>query len=417
VVIVGFTGLAIDVSYLQWQKGRIQAAADAAAMGALRELELSQTDLTAAGQNDAALNGFTDGQDSTYVTVNNPPTLGSYAGNSAAVETVVTRTVPTFFMRVFGQSGVTISARAVARTTSAQGSIGGCIFALNPSASSALWFSGTENTTTSCGAVVNSNNASALEVSGTAAVNLANSAKIGVVGPGTAGQGWTLNGGGTITNTITGAAESPVNIQPFGDPLTNVPAPTLSTVTGGIQSSSAMVVNGTRTLNPGIYCGGLTLHGNVTFNPGIYVLAGGGMQTNAQAVVSGTNVMFYNTTGSAWGCGAVAASSIFFNGGAQVNLTAPTNQSPIGVLLFEDRSVSGLTNTINGNSSSTFNGALYFRNSALMFAGTSTASRGYLVIVADTIKIVGTSNLGNDYTDLANVYTIAPGSTGGGLVE
>ncbi len=74
VVLVGFTGLAIDVGYLQWQRGRIQAAADAAAMGALRELELSQTDLAARGKNDASLNGFTDGKDNTTVTISNPPT-------------------------------------------------------------------------------------------------------------------------------------------------------------------------------------------------------------------------------------------------------------------------------------------------------------------------------------------------------
>src|SRR5579871_4018155 len=59
VVIVGLAGLAVDVGYMQYQKRRIQGAADAAAMGALRELELGNTDLTTAGQNDASLNGFT----------------------------------------------------------------------------------------------------------------------------------------------------------------------------------------------------------------------------------------------------------------------------------------------------------------------------------------------------------------------
>jgi hypothetical protein len=49
--------------------------------------------------------------------------------------------------------------------------------------------------------------------------------------------------------------------------------------------------------------------------------------------------------------------------------------------------------------------------------GSSNGSGGYLEIVADIITISGTSNLGNDHTDLANVYTLAPHSTGGGLVQ
>src|SRR5258708_15466222 len=87
--LIGFTGLAVDVGYMQWEKGRIQGAADAAAMGALRELELSQTDLVAAGQNDASMNGFTNGQNDTTVTINNPPLSGSYAGDTTAIEAIV----------------------------------------------------------------------------------------------------------------------------------------------------------------------------------------------------------------------------------------------------------------------------------------------------------------------------------------
>lgn len=46
VVITGmlaFTGLAFDVGYLQWSRMSLQGAADAAAMGGLRELELGNS--------------------------------------------------------------------------------------------------------------------------------------------------------------------------------------------------------------------------------------------------------------------------------------------------------------------------------------------------------------------------------------
>ena len=160
VVMVGFAGLSIDVGYLQWQKRRIQSAADAAAMGGLRELELGQTDLVAAGRYDAGLNGFKNGVNNTTVTVNNPPTLGSYKGDTLAVEGIVQRKVPTYFMQIFGQKSVTITARGVAKTGSGsgsgtsstnQGSIGGCVFALDPTIKAALEINGTSmNLNMSC---------------------------------------------------------------------------------------------------------------------------------------------------------------------------------------------------------------------------------------------------------------------------
>jgi hypothetical protein len=63
---------------------------------------------------------------------------GSHEGNTNAVEATVTRTIPTFFMRVLGTNSATIQAYAVARGSTNQGSIGGCIFALNKSMQTAM---------------------------------------------------------------------------------------------------------------------------------------------------------------------------------------------------------------------------------------------------------------------------------------
>src|ERR1700704_4167381 len=80
---LAFTGLAFDVGYLQWSRLGVQSAADAAAIGALRELELGNSStISPAGLNDAALNGFANGVNHTTVTINNPPRSGSYQGDS-----------------------------------------------------------------------------------------------------------------------------------------------------------------------------------------------------------------------------------------------------------------------------------------------------------------------------------------------
>ncbi|HWZ31623.1 MAG TPA: pilus assembly protein TadG-related protein [Bryobacteraceae bacterium] len=427
VVLIGFTGLAIDVGYLQWQKRGIQGAADAAAMGALREMERNQTDLAAAGQNDAAMNGFVNGQNNTTITINNPPTSGSYSGNVVAVEAIVTKRVPTFFMMIFGQTGVNVSARAVARTTSSEGSIGACIFVLNPTQKAALEIGGTSmNLSTQCGVVVNSTDSAAFKMDSGVQFTLGNNAKVGVVGGG-AGDGWSINGQSSLIDANNNnAPEQPVNIQAFNDPLAGVKGPTAATVTGGVQGNNFKVDQThmpTGNVQPGVYCGGISVQsttGTLNFAPGVYVLAGGGLTINAGATVVANGVTFYNTTANSdsWGCGGSGGfSPISIAGSASVTMSAPTATDPIGLLFFQDRNVfDSRLNNIAGNSNSSYNGALYFKNSPLQFAGTS-GNKGYMVLVADTMKINGTSNLGNDHTNLTNVYTLAPTTTGGGLVE
>lgn len=46
-----------------------------------------------------------------------------------------------------------------------------------------------------------------------------------------------------------------------------------------------------------------------------------------------------------------------------------------------------------------FNGTLYFLNSNLNYEGNST-NNGYTIIIADTLSVLGTSVLGDNYTSL-----------------
>jgi len=137
--------------------------------------------------------------------------------------------------------------------------------------------------------------------------------------------------------------------------------------------------------------------------------------------------MFYNTSSNSdsWGCtGSSAAGPFTITGGGTVNLAALTStdttfpgaSGAVGMIFFDDRNVTGLAHSIKGNAGDTFDGALYLKNASLYFTGTSTTN-GYLVLVSDTLEIGGNAGLKNDYTTLANVNTIAPGSTGGGLVQ
>jgi hypothetical protein len=159
--------------------------------------------------------------------------------------------------------------------------------------------------------------------------------------------------------------------------------------------------NNTLTLSPGLYNGGINIIGNanVTFNPGTYVIAGGGLSVTGNSTLSGNGVTFYLTTGSG------SYGPVDITGNATVNLTAPTSGSLAGILFFQDRSIpaGSAASTIIGNSSSTFDGTMYFSTTGLTYLGNS-ASSGYTILIADTITITGNSSItiGNNYSSLSN---------------
>src|SRR4051812_39346610 len=125
-ILLGGAGLGIDLgaAYSAWQ--RVQAVADAA-MAAALELAggSAQAAVTSAATADATSNGLSSTTDA--LTLNTPPTSGTYAGDPTAAEAVVTRAVPQILAPfVRGPSSVTVAARAVARLQRAAP----CVYAL-----------------------------------------------------------------------------------------------------------------------------------------------------------------------------------------------------------------------------------------------------------------------------------------------
>src|SRR6266478_5456671 len=79
-VLLAFVGLAFDVGYLQWSRRRAQTAADAAAVAAAWAV-VQGDPVTTSGQNSSADNGFKDSANGVTVTINRPPSGGSYVSN------------------------------------------------------------------------------------------------------------------------------------------------------------------------------------------------------------------------------------------------------------------------------------------------------------------------------------------------
>ncbi len=378
VALMGMIGVVTDFSFMQHQRNMMQTAADSAAMAGSQEL--SYGDMAAAGKADAARNGYTDGTSSVTVTINNPPSSGPYAANSAYVEAIVSKPEPTYFMRALGVGTLTVSARAVAY----EGSGPNCIYVLNPSAPSAFSANGNVDVNSSCGLLVDSSSSTGLSVVGNVQIT---APSIGVTG------GYSSGGNSSLTPT------PKTGVIPASDPLSNLQAPTVGSCAhtnfslNGNSGSSGSPYQ----LYAGTYCGGISVNGNAVlhFNAGTYVLAGGGMSISSNTTMSGTGVTFYNTTGTG-GYGGIS-----FGGNSTVNLSAPTSGPLTGILFFQDRSIptSGAASTFTGNSSSTFDGAIYFPTTSLSFHGNSS-SNGYSILVAYQLTLSGNDSLGSNYTSL-----------------
>ena len=380
IALMGMIAVVTDFSFMQHQKNMMQTAADSAAMAGSEEL--SYGDQVAAGQADAASNGYTNGVSNVTVTINNPPSTGPNTANSAYVEAIVSKPEPTYFLRVLGVSTMTVSTRAVAY----EGNGPNCIYVLNPSASGALSANGNVTVTSGCGLLVDSSSATGMSLVGNVSIT---APTIGVVG------GYSAGGSSSVTPT------PKTGVIAATDPLASVAAPTVGSCahtnyslngTSGSASSPLQLYAGT-------YCGGITVHGNawLNFNAGTYVLAGGGMAISANTAMTGTGVTFYNTTGTG-GYGAIS-----MNGNTQANLSAPTSGPLAGILFFQDRSIPSTDagSTITGNSSSTFDGAVYFPTTTLSFNGNSSSS-GYSIVVANQLTLSGNASLGSNYSSLTN---------------
>jgi hypothetical protein len=379
IAIMGMIAVVTDFSFMQHQRNMMQTAADSAAMAGSEELNYG--DMVTAGKADAASNGYTDGQSSVTVTINNPPSSGPNASNTAYVEAIVSKPQPTYFLRVLGVTAMTVSTRAVAYA----GNGPNCIYVMNPSASGAMSINGNVTVNSSCGLLIDSSSSSGLTVNGNTSITATN---IGVVG------GYTSNGNSSFSPT------PKTGVIAASDPLAYVNAPTVGSCAhtnfslNGNNGSSGSPYQ----LYAGTYCGGISVNGNsvLRFNGGTYVLAGGGMNINGNSTMTGTGVTFYNTTGTG-GYGAIT-----LNGNSQANFSAPTSGSLAGILFFQDRAVSsGSGSTINGNSSSTFDGAIYFATTTVTFNGNSSAN-GYSIVVANQLVLNGNSRLGSNYTSLTN---------------
>ena len=220
----GFMGLALDVGVLFRAKRNMQIAADAAAISAAQDYMWNQSVSSAqtAGRSASAANFFTNGTNGATVTINTPPASGPNAGSAGFSEAIVTQPTSTFFMGIFGQTSVAVTARAVAGTPS-NGSA--CIWLMAPSGNGLSVKGNYDIEAPGCGIYVNSPSSNALKVTGNGGT--INASFLDVVGN---------NSGNHTTSPTTDTLNAGTRSTPWG----NLAGPNYSgNPTGCTQTSSA----------------------------------------------------------------------------------------------------------------------------------------------------------------------------------
>ena len=365
--LIGTVGLATDVGLWLYKRQTLQGAADSAALsGAAANYYQGASAVFGEAQAITASYGFSTGSPGFSLQVFQPPATGHYTTSPNAVEVIILQSATGFFSRIMGVSGTNVRARAVALASGGTG----CVMSLNQTASGGTTVQGSAQVTLNgCDMYDDSTDQSGLVVGGSAQISARR----------------VLSAGGISgVQNIQAQTVDPYQ-QVVPDPYADVPLPSDA---AGCDHKN-YTVKKTETLNPGVYCGGLSLNAGavVTLSAGIYIMDGGSLSVNGGATLAGNGVTLVFTSGA----------NATINGGAVVNLTAPTSGTMAGIVVYADRNTpAGTAFKFNGGAQQYFGGAVYVPTGAISFAGGANTSTGCTQLIGGTLTFTGNSQLSID---------------------
>ena len=351
-VLMGFSGMAVDHGYWQYVQRQQQSAVDAAAVGGAQALAAAgcpnQAAAAAAANSDAVSNGYANG-----VTVSNPPASGPYAGNNCAVSVQISATHASFFANAFGHNNMAETTAATAQLIT---NSSGCVYLLNPNATSQL--NGGNISASGCGIVSNGSFSCKSETIDASAIGYAGSAP--------------------SCNGAKFAHATPAPMVPISNPCPEMAGCNYASNNPPSTSNcQTLKANMNPTISPGCY-NTLTMGGcgTVTMLPGTYVLNGTSDFSGSSFV--GKGVTFYVTS---------KGTPPNFSTADSATMSPPTSGSLANVLYYQ---VPGNTGAPNFAGSSVHFSGLVYAPSALNvnFDG---AKGQYTVLVFGSAQLNDTS--------------------------
>lgn len=381
VPVLGFAGAAIDYTRATQTRSKLQTAADAAALAALT--------IKANTSSERQANGAAVFQANQPVGVTSSVTVE--ADNKNATVTA-SSSIETSFLKVVQIPRIQVQSRAKAVRT--KEGPPPCLLTLNKTASPSINITGSsEFVGKNCVLHSNSSASGALNVGGTAKVKADGYCAVG-----------------TVTSSVALSPSSENGCPEMEDPYAGLSAPT-DTACKQSTTNVSVQPNQNRTLQPGVYCGGLDLKGDVTLKEGLYVIRNGPLNINSQGTVVGKKVTFY-----LMGAGA----GFDLTGGTKLEFSPMTEGEYKGLVIVQDRdSNAGSTSKLNGNSGTVITGAIYVPTQLVRMNGSGTFGQAspFMPLIADRVDITGNATANTDASDVALVAPLPKSLTGARLSE
>lgn len=386
-MVIGAAGLGSDtIQWVLWKR-QLQRAADSAAMSGVYARFQGQgvdsavaVDLTKNNQTKISLL-------SGYPQIAYPGDTANW-NNAVQVTLALQKRLPFSSMFMSAPPIIVTSATAAAIETGEY-----CVISLENTAVTGISVGGNASVDLGCGMITNSTSLDAAVAFGS---SLVDASPIAAVGGLDATDNWAS---GTQLLPFTLAQEDPFkNVNPthpnssdcVNDPNIG-PNEVRTDMTGSTNTPNDDA------LSPGCY-NALTIKGTVKLKPGVYYLNGGDLKVNSGAVIEGSDVtiVLSNTNTSS----TATIGTVDINGGATVNLKSPDSGTYEGILIYQDRRASStLTSKLNGNSSSSIEGAFYFPNQPVIFNGTTGMTTACMQLVARRVTFTGNAAISNTCDD------------------
>jgi len=390
-LIVGSAGLASDT--IQWTlwKRQLQRAADSAALAGVYGKLASQTVTTGACSASTPISrDLTVGNVNTRLgmtptcAAESPPTSGTWATNPNAVRITMTAQRRLSFSGLFMTAAPVITASA----TAAQVQAGRyCAKALDPNTETGVGFSGSAIVNLGCGIITNAKGPTAINGSGSSTITASPIAAVGQI----------ANSSNFTSGTV---------MQPYSSPTTdpyatvNPPAVPSGCNQSALQGNATSVtVTGASASSPAVVCyKDITLNGSQTasFTDAIVIINGGNLSANAGTTLNCTRCTFVLTT-SATNITSNSIGNVTFNGGAHINLIAPTTGTYSGLVIYKDRRAPECNNCnkINGDSTSYLEGGIYIPSQEIQMSGNSGMNTNCVQLVGWQLTFTGNTTITN----------------------
>jgi Flp pilus assembly protein TadG len=399
-VVVGAAGLATDT--IQWTLWRreLQRAADSAAYAGVYVKAQSGSNTDVQNAVCAHLNTTSNSTCSTASTVSNNHTgysllsgfpVITYPADDLAnsltnqVQVQLSMQQKLGFSSLFMSTAPTITATA---TAAMMPGLNPCAIGLSPSTPS-VTIGGSSNTNLGCPVMSDSMACPAVSTNGTT---------YSFISP-------TVAAAGCLPNSINGVTTLLGHYLPQPDPFkdkysTNIP--TDATCYNNLNNGNVKYTKNGQTWLRSYESGKVCYTGNNGFkfsggtyylDPGTYYLDSTNFDTTGGTTLYGTGVTII-LTGTTPG-------SISTNGNSTIQLSAPTSTtSAYRNMLFIQSSNATLNNnnTVNGNNSSSFDGAFYLPSGQVTFSGSSGASTKCAMVIGWTLQFTGNTDLQNNTT-------------------